>query len=945
MFWKFNLMTSSHVDTLLEKEDVTLQELMDEDDILQECKAQNRKLIDFLIREDNMEEMVKLITEEPSSDADEKNRYKYPNTACELLTSDVSQINDKLADDQTLIDKLYGFLESEKPLNPLLASFFSKVMGLLITRKSQMIFDYLKAKDDFVRTLMYHLGTSAIMDLLLRLITCIDSPEVRTAMINWLNEQNIVDKLVARIIPSEDEEVHYNASQSLCDIIKLSRDLMSQLQERADADPLLAAIESEEMVSKLLSNMLDGEKDESCIVSGLSVVQTLLEFRKQGLDSGLDQITALDAERLAQGVTNVLQAIKPRLKDFHNILLDPPKQKYSRMPTTVGVMDPPLGNTRLQIVRLLTTLVSTNTHSINQELSSLGTIRVLLDLFFKYIWNNFLHTQVEQCVNTILTNPPAQVEGRTENPLLSQLLTDCTLLQRIVDGWEQNDEVQTKNGGHRQGYMGHLTCIANDVLCCLEKGENATLLKESYEGVPEESRQQWESFVASALTEMNKKNTVELVPNHTIPSSSEDDDADFRDIPFPQDTAMQQAFSDYQLQQMTSNFIDQFGFNEEEFAEQEEKVDLTFTDRISTIDFNIQANEDDEQPGSTMFEQRCNENIQPFDDNDSDEDIWEEKPFTVASGTGDSSSPIKRETNADSDDSTDSEDELSSPKIIPQQPSTEKMEIDSTEVGWAKFDSSIEIPPVAMDMGNPWESSASRNTTANTSAVSENTQAADNWADFSKFAPSTDPGPRSSSPVAMDTTENNSRSSAYLAASAPADLANEVSEASEGDSKTKRSSATEDGLGQKAMSPDSTTVEPTVPPSGSGDSSNPKLAEEVPVVEGSAVPGDTQVTSTNESGLAQSSYSDNDDDDDLNSNFAFLAASGLMKSKATSSQPALDDNKAEPSENSSREKEGQLESGTAMEQLRAQAKDAMEQYDKATTMTSTTTIQLQNGPV
>lgn len=31
-----------------------------------------------------------------------------------------------------------------------------------------------------------------------------------------------------------------------------------------------------------------------------------------------------------------------------------------------------------------------------------------------------------------------------------------------------------------------------------------------------------------------------------------------------------QAFDDYQLQQMTSNFIDQFGFSEEEFAEQEE---------------------------------------------------------------------------------------------------------------------------------------------------------------------------------------------------------------------------------------------------------------------------------------------------------------------------------------------------------------------------------------
>lgn len=34
-----------------------------------------------------------------------------------------------------------------------------------------------------------------------------------------------------------------------------------------------------------------------------------------------------------------------------------------------------------------------------------------------------------------------------------------------------------------------------------------------------------------------------------------------------------QAFSDYQLQQMTSNFIDQFGFNEDDFGDHEEKTE------------------------------------------------------------------------------------------------------------------------------------------------------------------------------------------------------------------------------------------------------------------------------------------------------------------------------------------------------------------------------------
>lgn len=76
MFWKFDLNTTSHVDKLLDKEHVTLQELMDEDDILQECKAQNQKLLDFLCRQQCMEELVNLITQDPPLDMEEKVRFK-----------------------------------------------------------------------------------------------------------------------------------------------------------------------------------------------------------------------------------------------------------------------------------------------------------------------------------------------------------------------------------------------------------------------------------------------------------------------------------------------------------------------------------------------------------------------------------------------------------------------------------------------------------------------------------------------------------------------------------------------------------------------------------------------------------------------------------------------------------------------------------------------------
>lgn len=77
MFWKFDLNTTSHVDKLLDREDVTLRELMDEDDILQECKAQNQKLLDFLCRQQCMEELVGLVTQDPPLDMEEKVRFKY----------------------------------------------------------------------------------------------------------------------------------------------------------------------------------------------------------------------------------------------------------------------------------------------------------------------------------------------------------------------------------------------------------------------------------------------------------------------------------------------------------------------------------------------------------------------------------------------------------------------------------------------------------------------------------------------------------------------------------------------------------------------------------------------------------------------------------------------------------------------------------------------------
>ncbi|XP_068797658.1 serine/threonine-protein phosphatase 6 regulatory subunit 2 [Struthio camelus] len=785
MFWKFDLNTTSHVDKLLDKEDVTLHELMDEDDILQECKAQNRKLLDFLCQQHCMEELVNLITHEPPVDMDEKVRFKYPNTACELLTSDVPQINDKLGGDETLLNILYDFLDHEPPLNPLLASFFSKTIGNLIARKTEQVIAFLRKKDKFISLVLKHIDTSAMMDLLLRLISCVEPATLRQEVLNWLNEAKIIQRLVELIHSSQDEDRQSNASQTLCDIIRLSRDQSNQLQEIPEPDPLLTALESQECVEQLLKNMFDGEQTENCIVNGTQVLLTLLETRRSGVEGLMDSYTQ-GFERSYTVNSSILYGIEPRLKDFHQLLLSPPKK--TAILTTIGVLEEPLGNARLHGSRLIAALLHTNTPSINQELCRLSTMNLLLDLFFKYTWNNFLHFQVELSIAAILSHSVQEgktttndLEGKeevlngnaatesleapensTENIMVTHLFQKCCLVQRILDAWEANDRIQAE-GGMRRGNMGHLTRIANAVVQNMEKGPMQTQISEFIKELPEDCRGRWESFVEETLTETNRRNTVDLVSTHHLHSSSEDEDIESA---FPNELSLQQAFSEYQIQQMTANFVDQFGFNDEEFADQDDNINAPF-DRIAEINFNIDA--DDDSPNASLFEACCNERIQQFDDNEEEEDIWEEKEITYAtqvksrtrfgaSQTSESSSKSDLE-NGDHDGSVDSEEEEETEQQLPpssantnRNNTSEQKETDSSEgSGWtAVFEPVNSKPPapcVAMDVGSSvWDSAAPENTTPEEKG----------WAKFTDFQPfcCSESGPRCSSPVDTESSDS-----------------------------------------------------------------------------------------------------------------------------------------------------------------------------------------------
>ncbi|CAH1119628.1 unnamed protein product [Phaedon cochleariae] len=626
MFWKHNANSSPQIEALLAKEDVTLQEVMDSEDIINECRVKTKVLIDFLQKTEVMDELLTLITKEPSIDIEERTRFKYPNIACELLTCDVPALNERLAGDEVFLDKLYTFLDCDPPLNPLLASYFSKVMVALIARRKTeqnwlsyqftclQVLDFLKAKDTFISLLLKHLGTSAVMDLTLKLMTEVEGAEMRQNILNWLDSQRIIQLLVSLLSPGIDKDRHQNVAQLLCDFIRIARDDQTNSTERADPDPLLNTLESPEIVSLLLDCMLQGDdKSESGIVGGIQVLLALLDVSSSSSSQHLnDDLRDNDAI-----IYNTIQVIKDRLKDFHQLLIEPPKS--NPVVTTVGTLNPPLGNARLQITKLIAALISSNNEDLLNKIVSTGTFSVLLDLFFKYHWNNFLHTQVENCLISALKTHTFEEDDGKSNVLSKHLLVDCKLIEKVLGAWKENDEQQSQENGVRKGYMGHLISLVNKIV---ELCSTTALGQYIKDHLPDVAKY-LDEFKETTLSETNKIQETLLGGVH--PSTSTDTEQ-YGDVMFSQSNALQQQqqlFSQYQMQNLASQYIDGYsGFNDDAFNDGDDT--LQTIDHRTEMNFDLSEGELAHQ--QEMFKQVCAQNINTLDD--ADDQIFEEREHT-----------------------------------------------------------------------------------------------------------------------------------------------------------------------------------------------------------------------------------------------------------------------------------------------------------------------------
>jgi SIT4-associating protein SAP185/190 len=227
MFWRFGGYANiSTVDTLLDKPDVSLEELLDESELISELKQHNTKLIEYL-REDHILKRLMdyviappLINEDEDDEGDaektvpaeseeglakhedeilepedlekaEKQRLKYSYMACEILSSETWSILESVMLNEAYLRDFWEFVKRPAPLDSLQAGYFTKVNEVLFDKKTEEMLEFFKSLHGIIPAILQHVDNPMVMDLLLKIIS-LEKLEGGQGIVDVSNEPGFV---------------------------------------------------------------------------------------------------------------------------------------------------------------------------------------------------------------------------------------------------------------------------------------------------------------------------------------------------------------------------------------------------------------------------------------------------------------------------------------------------------------------------------------------------------------------------------------------------------------------------------------------------------------------------------------------------------------------------------------------------------------------------------
>mmetsp|Transcript_21511 Transcript_21511/g.36882 ORF Transcript_21511/g.36882 Transcript_21511/m.36882 type:complete len:844 (-) Transcript_21511:515-3046(-) len=498
MFWRIGFASVSAIDGLLDKPDITLEALMNEDELIQECKSMNKKLLTYLAQPNIISELIALITKEPDASAGVERKFKYPYLACEILCCEISAIYDVMFQEEDLSNSLFAFLDDLPPLNPLLAGYFCRVVGILLQKKPLETLAFAKKRKDLLHRFVEHLGTYSVMTLLLKVVSGDDlatssiTQATRDSIEQWFVTSGLIASLLQKFDPQLDSEIHANAAEALAGIIS------KQCSPASTSTSLVAQIQNTKLLEDLMQIILGGS--HSVLMNGLSVVIELLQRSKFGFD--------LQGQRVEdQPAPAIVAVLVKNIDKLCTLLRQAPP---TTMLTTVGTFVP-LGPGRLKVVEFFVAFISSKHPQVYDVFMKADVVTICMDLFYEYKWNNLLHAQVERLIAAIVDSD--------SDTLKSWLFTSCNIVQRVLEGYEEDLKRSELPKSTRLGYMGHLTKIANSLVKCGQADSKVQALLDENE--------RWKEYVAGPLAVTNLADSTQLggnVPPTISERESEEDE-------------------------------------------------------------------------------------------------------------------------------------------------------------------------------------------------------------------------------------------------------------------------------------------------------------------------------------------------------------------------------------------------------------------------------------
>ncbi|KAI8474021.1 MAG: SIT4 phosphatase-associated protein-domain-containing protein [Monoraphidium minutum] len=454
-FWRVaGFAQPSPIEQILDKEEYTLEELLDEDDIIQECKSLNGRLIAFLREKPVVEQLLRYLVQPPTDPDDPKKQYKYPFTACEVFCCEVEAVFNTLLEDEALLGLLFSLLDAEPPLSCKTAGYFGRVVGQLLLRKTNEMMQYLSNNDGLLEKLVAHLDVTSIADVIKRLA----GADEQSAMVfmpmhtQWLVETRLLDMLLERLGPGWPGDAVTNAADVLTAVAHTQPSALS------------AKLMQPASISALFKRAL--EPGGAVIVPALEVCSALLRPRRggpggdgaggspagsSGGDGGGGEAAAGYGEGGGGGggaapraeAMGAMLAYLPALVSFLAS-----QDADATQETPYGLLAPPLGRARLKVVELLAVLLHVGDEAVEGALVAANAMGLVLDLFAQYPFNNLLHHQVHSMLEGVM--------GRASPAMVEHAFTTCRLV-----AWLSGLPVE---GPLRAGYLGHVTQIANLVV-------------------------------------------------------------------------------------------------------------------------------------------------------------------------------------------------------------------------------------------------------------------------------------------------------------------------------------------------------------------------------------------------------------------------------------------------------------------------------------------------